>query len=231
MRWLSVTWEKKQHFTILSTVPLANDIRVWNFCAYSSDVISWGNCWWHCKMLAVFFFRTDFQWLLGLKNTCFTLSIWQAAHKFSSPRAAAYFLKHCLRVCWWLSWSLAHCMDKGTLELFFLRSKIFCLSVGWNCFQAVHLFSINKSYGYCTSIVQDQEYYQKLIERFLHTVRNLSFLCKYNAPNTDIYLTGHLKISNCILLIFKPSFWLYKIVCRCLQLYKDNIYSANLNVK
>ena len=153
MRWLSVTWENKQHFTILSTVRLANDIRVWNFCACSSDVISWGNCWWHCKMLVVFFFRTDFQWLLGLKKTCFTLSIWQAALKFSSPRAVAYFLKHFLCVCWWLSRPLARCMDKGALELFFLRSKIFFLSVGWNFFEAVHLFSINQSYEYC-SIVQ-----------------------------------------------------------------------------
>ena len=88
-----------------------------------------------------FFFRTDFQWLLGLKKTCFTLSIWQAALKFSSPRAVAYFLKHFLCVCWWLSRPLARCMDKGALELFFLRSKIFFLSVGWNvlklwaCFQ------------------------------------------------------------------------------------------------
>ena len=27
---------------------------VWNFFAHSSDVISQGNQWWHCKMLAVF---------------------------------------------------------------------------------------------------------------------------------------------------------------------------------
>ena len=51
-------------------------------------------CW-----LFFFFFRTDFQWLLGLKKTCFTLSIWQAALKFSSSRAVAYFLKHFLCVC------------------------------------------------------------------------------------------------------------------------------------
>ena len=60
-------------------------------------------------------------------------------------------------------------------------------------FEAVGLFSINQSYEYC-SIVQDQEYYQKVIGRFLHTMRNLSFLCKYNAPNTDIHMTSHLKI-------------------------------------
>ena len=104
-------------------------------------------------------------------------------------------------------------MDKGALELFFLRSKIFFLIVGRNFFEAVHLFSINQSYEYCTSIVQDQEHYQEVIGRFLHTVRNLSFLCKYNAPNADIHMTCHLKISNCILLIFKPSFWQNKIVC------------------
>ena len=84
-----------------------------------------------------FFFRTDFQWLLGLKKTCFTLSIWQAALKFSSSRAVAYFLKHFLCVCWWLSRPLARCMDKGALELFFLRSKIFFFDswkkLFWSC--------------------------------------------------------------------------------------------------
>ena len=27
---------------------------VWNFSAHSLDIISQGNCWWCCKMLAVF---------------------------------------------------------------------------------------------------------------------------------------------------------------------------------
>ena len=27
---------------------------VWNFCDHFSDVISWGNRWWHRKMLSVF---------------------------------------------------------------------------------------------------------------------------------------------------------------------------------
>ena len=73
-------------------------------------------------------------------------------------------------------------------------------------FQAVHLFSIKQSYEYC-SIVQDQEHYQNVIGRFLHTVRNLSFLCKYNAPNADIHMTCHLKISNLLyFVIFQTQF-------------------------
>ena len=73
-------------------------------------------------------------------------------------------------------------------------------------FQAVHLFSIKQSYEYC-SIVQDQEHYQKVIGRFLHTVRNLSFLCKYNVPNADIHMTCHLKISNLLyFVIFQTQF-------------------------
>ena len=34
---------------------LRSDISwVWNFCAYSSDIILWGNQWWYGKMFAVF---------------------------------------------------------------------------------------------------------------------------------------------------------------------------------
>ena len=34
---------------------LGSDISsVWNFCACFSDVISWGNRWWHRKMSSVF---------------------------------------------------------------------------------------------------------------------------------------------------------------------------------
>ena len=94
----------------------------------------------------------------------------------------------------------------------------------------MHLFSINQSYEYC-SIVQDQEYYQKVIGRFLHALRNLSFLCKYNAPNADIHMTSHLKISNCILLIFKPSFWQNKLFVDVFSCTKTIFYSANLNSK
>ena len=53
---------------ISSPAKKINDVWGWNFCACSSDIISWGNLWWHCKMLAVFF-RTNFQWLQGLKKT------------------------------------------------------------------------------------------------------------------------------------------------------------------
>ena len=63
-------------------------------------------------------------------------------------------------------------MDKGALELFFLRSKIFFLSVGWNFFEAVHLFSINQSDEYCTIVQakstikinrQVSSYYEKFV--------------------------------------------------------------------
>ena len=94
-------------------------------------------CW-------LFFFPDKLSMAKGLeKNLKFILSIGQTALKFSSLRAIAYFLKHFLCVFWRLSWPLAHCMDKGALDLTFSEIKFTCMKSGWKFFQAVHLFSIN----------------------------------------------------------------------------------------
>ena len=67
---------------------LGRDVSlVWNFCAHHSDVISWGNQWWGCKMSAVFpgefLARSNggLEGRLGMKLLCFKLTNSKKAKK------------------------------------------------------------------------------------------------------------------------------------------------------
>ena len=83
---------------------LGRDVSlVWNFCTHSSDVISWGNQWWGCKMSAVFpgefLARSNggLEGRLGMKLLCFKLTNSKNAKSpvFNLYVRSIYFLPPC----------------------------------------------------------------------------------------------------------------------------------------
>ena len=78
---------------------LGRDVSlVWNFCAHSSDVISWGNQWWGCKMSAVFpgeiLARSNggLEGRLGMKLLCFKLTNSKKAKKSCFQLICTFYL-------------------------------------------------------------------------------------------------------------------------------------------
>ena len=78
---------------------LGRDVSlVWNFCAHSSDVISWGNQWWGCKMSAVFpgefLARSNggLERRLGMKLLCFKLTNSKKAKKSCFQLICTFYL-------------------------------------------------------------------------------------------------------------------------------------------
>ena len=83
--------EEKQKFYTDNIVPqgnfaLANQkhypdlgcdtTSVWNFFANSSDVILWGNQWWHCKMSAVFpvYYQHPYLRIICSESVCLLIT-------------------------------------------------------------------------------------------------------------------------------------------------------------
>ena len=173
---------------------------------HGETVGGFAKCW------LFFFFPDKLSMAAGLeKNLKFILSIGQTALKFSSPTVIAYFVKHYLCVCGYLD----PCPLCGQVRFrsYFFRSKFTFMKWMKLFSSCAPVFNKPSSPMNIVVLYRTKSTIKKIIGRFLHTVRNLSFLCKYNAPNADIHMISHLKISNCILLIFKPSFWQNKIVC------------------
>ena len=71
---------------------------VWNFCAHSSDVISWENQWWGYKMPAVFpseflaWSNRGLEGRLGMKLLCFKLTNSKKAKKSCFQLTCTFYL-------------------------------------------------------------------------------------------------------------------------------------------
>ena len=164
--------------------------------------------------VGVFFFWTNFQWLQGLKKTWSSFcSLDKQLSNFPHPQRLPILLNiFCVYVA---TWTLAHCVDKWGLDLTFSEVKFTCMKMDENFSSCAPVF--NKPVLWILWYGTGPRVLSKSNRQVSWHCEKLSFLCKYNAPNTDIHMTSHLKISNCILLIFKPSFWHNKIVWKCLR--------------